>query len=131
MRKMFNLSTLLEAAIQPGEANKMKDFLKRGTIDQTRLMQPYDDTSTHYSKIKGSIEEEPLQVDNPQNTQKVVGFNWDEADTIEGDDNAAMALSGRDLQILQELKKIIARLLDAGYSMHEIEIAINGYIRAT
>ena len=128
---MFKLSTLLEAAIQPGEANKMKDFLKRGTIDQTRLMQPYDDTSTHYSKIKGSIEEEPLQVDNPQNTQKVVGFNWDEADTIEGDDNAAMALSGRDLQILQELKKIIARLLDAGYSMHEIEIAINGYIRAT
>jgi hypothetical protein len=127
---MFKLSELLETVYQPGESKKMSDFLKRGTIDQTKIMEPYDGTSTRYSSIKGTIEEEPLTVAHPENTQKVVGWSWDEANTLDGDDNAGMAFSGRDLQILQELKKIIARLLSSGYNMHEIEIAINAYIRA-
>lgn len=129
---MHTLSELLELTYQPGESKKMADFLKRGTIDQTKIMEPYDDTSTHFSKIKGTIAEaEPLTVDHPENTQRVVGWSWDEANTLDGDDNASMAFSGRDLQILQELKKIIARLLSSGYTMHEIEEAINGFIQAT
>lgn len=125
---MYKLSQLLELVVQPGEASKMKDFLKRGTIDQ---MASYDNTSTSYSKQKGTIEEDdvPFHVDHPENKQKVVGWAWDEADTMEGDDNALIALTGRELQTLQDLKKMIARLLDAGYNMHEIEIAINTYIR--
>lgn len=126
---MYKLSQLLELKFQPGEASKMKNFLKRGTIDQTKIMEPYDGISTRYASIKGSIEEEPLTVDHPENKQKVVGFSWDEADTIDGDKDASMSFSGRDLQLLQELKKLIARLLDAGYNMHEIEMAINTYIR--
>lgn len=128
---MYKLSQLLELNLQPGEEKKMRDFLKRGTIDQTKIMEPYDGTSTRYASIKGTIEEkEPLTVDHPENTQRIVGWSWDEANTLDGDDNAGMAFSGRDLQILQELKKIIARLLSAGYTLHEIEEAINGYIRA-
>ncbi len=128
MSKMYKLSELLKIELQPGEASKMKDFLKRGSIHQ---MASYDNTSTSYSKQKGTIEEDgvPFHVDRPEEKNRVVGWAWDEADTIEGDDNALMAMTGRDLQILQELKKIIARLLDAGYNMHEIEIAINTYIR--
>ena len=38
--KMYKLAELLEMAmqIQAGEASKMKNFLKRGTIDQTKIM---------------------------------------------------------------------------------------------
>lgn len=128
---MYKLSELLEIVYQPGESKKMQDFLKRGTIDQTKIMEPYDGTSTRYASIKGTIEEEePLTVDHPENSQRVVGWSWDEANTLDGGDNAGMAFSGRDLQILQELKKIIARLLSSGYNMHEIELAINNYIQA-
>lgn len=125
MNKMYKLSELLKIDLQPGEVPKMKNFLKRGTIHQ---MASYDDTSTNYHKQKGTIEDN-LDVDHPENKQKVVGWAWDEADSIDGDDNALVDLTGRELQTLQDIKKIIARLLDAGYSMHEIEIAINGYIR--
>jgi len=128
---MYKLSQLLELNLQPGEASKMKNFLKRGTIDQTKIMEPYDDTSTHYSKQKGTIEEDdvPFTVDHPENKQKVVGWSWDEDNTIDGDNNPLVAMTGRELQTLQEVKKIISRLLNAGYTMHEIEYAINTYIR--
>ena len=123
---MYKLSQLLELEIQPGEFSKMKNFLKRGSIHQ---MASYDDTSTNYHKQRGTIEDN-LDVDHPENKQKVVGWSWDEDDTIDGDDNALSALTGRELQTLQDLKKLIARLLDAGYTMHEVEQTINTYIRA-
>ena len=83
--KMYKLTELLEVEIQPGESKKMKDFLKRGTIDQTKIMEPYDGTSTRYSSIKGTIEEEePLTVDHPENSQRVVGWSWDEANAARG-----------------------------------------------
>jgi hypothetical protein len=129
---MYKLSELLEMNLQPGEVSKMKNFLKRGTIDQTKIMEPYDNTSTNYSKQRGTIAEDdvPFTVDHPENKQKVVGWSWDEADTIDGDDNALVALTGRELQTLQDVKKIISRLLYAGYTMHEIGLAINTYIRS-
>lgn len=116
--------------LQPGEASKMRNFLKRGTIDQTKIMEPYDNTSTNYSKQRGTIGEDnvPFTVNHPENKQRVVGWSWDQADTLDGDKDASMAFSGRDLQILQELKKIIARLFSSGYTMHEIELAINMYL---
>jgi len=115
--------------LSPGEIPKMKNFLKRGTIDQMNLMQPYDDRSTNYSKMKGSIEQEGFSVDHPENKETVVGWTWNQDDTIDGDDKVDQAILSRELQTLQDVKKLIVRLLDAGYTISAIETFINGYIR--
>jgi hypothetical protein len=135
---MIKLSDLLELQIQPGEAEKMKNFLYRGSRDQIAqadkrktIMEPYNDEgSTTYARMKGTIEGvEPLTTDHPENKEKVVGWNWKQDNTIDGDNNIETAISGREIQTLQDLKKMIKRLLDSGFTMSEIENGINTYVR--
>lgn len=123
---MIKLADLIELQMQPGESTKMKNFLYRGNRDQIAqaeepIMKPYDDEgSTTYSKMKGTVEEEPLVVKRPENTQRIVTWNWKEDSTLEelGTDTADMkdALLGRELQTLQDVKKLIKRLKDRGYT---------------
>lgn len=123
---MISLLTLLELQMQPSERSKMKNFLYRGTRDQIdQIMEPYDDEgSTTYSKMKGTIEEEPLTTDHPENKERTVGWSWDEDNTLEEEGNEYIdirdALLGRELQTLQDVKKLVTRLKDRGYNKEAI-----------
>lgn len=126
---MIRLTDLLELQMQPSEPSRIKNFLYRGTRDQ--IMQPYDDEgSTTYSKMKGTIEEEPLTVDHPENKRRTVGWEWDQLNTLEESEyvNLKNALAGRELQTLQDVRKMVARLKARGYDKAVIVSYIMSYL---
>lgn len=126
---MIKLATLLEINLQPGEESKMGNFLYRGTRDQIDLMKPYDDSSTRYSKMKGTIEN--LQTDHPENKRRTVGWEWNEMNTLEETNKSIRdVLSGRELQTLELVKKIIARLKERGYPKQAIVKYIMQYLNS-
>ena len=104
--------------------------LKSLLESQYGIMQPYDNTSTSYPKQRGTIEEEPFTVDNPENKQRVVAWSWDQLDTLDGDDKdkIRMALLPTELQTLDNVRKIVSRLSNAGYRIADIEESINKYL---
>jgi len=125
---MIKLIDLLEIEIQPSERSKMKNFLYRGTRDQIAqatneesefIMSP--NRAIRPSDRSGVIEGGMLQTDHPENKERTVGWGWDEPNTLEEmQDIVRDALFGRELQVLEEVKKIIARLKQKGYSKEEI-----------
>lgn len=137
---MIKLANLAELQVQPGERSKMKNFLYRGTKQQIAqanngkdefIMEPYDDEgSTTYSKQKGTIEGKGmLQVDKPYNKRRTVGWEWDELNTLEEMFiSVRTALLGRELQTLEDVKKIIARLKERGFSKKEALVFILKYL---
>jgi len=136
---MIKLIDLLEIEVQPGERSKMKNFLYRGTKTQIAqmseysdefIMEPYDDQgSTTYSKMKGVIESGMLQTDHPENKERTVGWDWDEPNTLEEDlEKIKQSLLGREMQTLQDVKKIIARLKARGFALPEIYEYITEYL---
>ena len=131
---MIKLADLLEFEMQPGERSKMKNFLYRGTRDQIDLMQPYDDSSTRYSKMKGTIEmKDPAPVEHPENKERVVGWKWDEPYTLEEYSEMqaiADSLIGREYQTLEDVRKIAKRLKDRGFSIPQIKAFIVSYLQA-
>lgn len=131
---MIRLVDLLELQMQPSEPAKLKNFMYRGTRDQIdQIMEPYDDEgSTTYSKMKGTIEEEPITTDHPENKERIVGWNWDEPNTLEEEGSEYVdirgALLGRELQTLQDVKKLVTRLKDRGYSKQAIRSYVMQYL---
>lgn len=131
---MIRLVDLLELQMQPSEPAKMKNFMYRGTRDQIdQIMEPYDDEgSTTYSKMKGTMEEEPLTTDHPENKERTVGWSWDEPNTLEEEGSEYVdirgALLGRELQTLQDVKKLVTRLKDRGYNKQAIRSYVMQYL---
>lgn len=135
---MIKLADLLELQMQPSEPSRMKNYLYRGTKEQIAqakeakdefIMEPYDDEgSTTYSKMKGTIEEDPITTDHPENKRRVVGWEWDEMNTLESVDMVKNALLGRELQTLEDVKKIIDRLKARGFNKQEIVKYVMQYI---
>lgn len=125
---MIKLIDLLEIEIQPSERSKMKNFLYRGTRDQIAqaaneesefIMSP--NRAIRPSDRSGVIEGGMLQTDHPENKERTVGWGWDEPNTLEEmQDIVRDALFGRELQVLEEVKKIIDRLKQKGYSKGKI-----------
>ena len=127
--------------MQPSERSKMKNYLYRGTKEQIAqakeakdetIMEPYDDEgSTTYSKMKGTIENKVFNVDHPENKRRTVGWEWDEFNTLEEDSNKIrQALLGRDIQTLEEVKKLIARLKQKGFSPAAVRYFLMDYLSA-
>jgi len=125
--------------LQPSERSKMKNFLYRGSKEQIAqategkdetIMEPYDDEgSTTYSKMKGTIENKAFTVDHPENKRRTVGWEWDELNTLEeAQVSVKQALMGRDLQTLEEVKKLIQRLKQKGFPKQKILTFILQYL---
>lgn len=114
---MYSLHQLLELTMQPGEEMRMRDYLYgRGTRDQLKL----------FPDNNPQIEPKPWV------TNKVVGWSWDEPNTLEEMEDmkdVADAVLGRELQTLEDVRKIIKRLLDRGYEPAKIKAFILRYIK--
>ena len=95
-------------------------------------MEPYDDEgSTTYSTMKGTSENKVFTVDHPENKRRTVGWEWDELNTLEEDKvTIRQALLGRDLQTLQEVKKLIDRLKQKGFPSAAIKRFVIDYVSA-
>jgi len=122
---MIKLIDLLEVEMQPSERAKMKNFLYRGTEDQIAqaasefIMPP--NRAIRPSDRSGVIEGGMLQTDHPENKRRGGSASWDEKNTLEEvQDIVRAALFGRELQVLEEVKKIIARLKQKGYPKEKI-----------
>ena len=72
-----------------------------------------------------------IKTDHPENKRRVVGWEWDEFNTLEEDSNKIkQALLGRDLQTLEEVKKLIARLKQKGFSPTAVRRFLMDYLSA-
>lgn len=133
---MIKLSDLIKRNEQPGEETKMKNFLNRGSRDQTDL---YPNKYNVVGSKPGSIEETQIETPEsplppngrPENRNRIVPFQWDEPDGLfeEGGENKIhQALIGREFQTLEDLKKITTRLEAAGYSPADVIKFVLAYI---
>lgn len=120
MKKLADL--IKELDVQPGEESKMKNFLYRGSRDQIDLYQnPYNVVGSvpHTIEEKGMLQ----RTSPPENTNKVVPFEWDEPDGLfeKEQEKIYQSLIGRELQTLEDVRKVISRLKQAGFAQSEIE----------
>lgn len=114
---------------QPGEESRMKNFLYRGSRDQINL---YPNKYNVVGSKPGTIEEEGMlqRISRPENTNKVVPFEWDEPDGLfeEEQEKIYQSLIGRELQTLQDTKRIVARLKQSGFAQTDIESFLRNYL---
>lgn len=131
---MIKLSDLIKKELQPSEKSKMKNFLYRGSRDQINLHP--NDYNVVGSK-PGVIGEDPLDTsDSPENTNSSQRFNngypWNvpEAGGIFEDEQEKVfqALIGREFQTLEDVKKMAARLRQAGFAQSDIENFVKTYL---
>ena len=112
---MIKLADLLELSVQPGEGVKMKNYLKRGSAAQMAL------------------HPNPNPEEFPGNTNKVVGWSWEEDNTLEEKEMAdilSQTVRARELQSLEDVRKLIKRLESRGYAKTKILSYIKGYLTA-
>jgi len=113
---MIKISPLMPINRQPSEKARMKDYLKRGSRDQTNLHpNPY----TVVGSQKGTIEGKGMldTSDHPENKNYQYPKSWDQGNLFE---DVGEALIGREFQTMEDLKKMKIRLLSRGYAESEV-----------
>lgn len=131
---MIKLIDLIEREEQPSEESRMKNFLYRGSRDQTNL---YPNSYNVVGSKPGTIEGKgPLKTsDRPENRNTSQRYNngypwsWEQPDGLfEGDlDKLHQALIGREFQTLEDLRKICSRLRQRGFAQSDIEEFLKTY----
>ena len=132
---MIKLADLIKLDVQPSEKTKMKNFLYRGSRDQIDI---HPNRYNVVGSKPGTIEGKGLldTSDHPENkatSQRYNnGYEWDvpEAGGIFEDEGERIfqALIGREFQTLEDVKKMAARLRQAGYAQSDIEEFIRTYL---
>ena len=140
---MMKLADLIDLQAQPGEEVRMKNFLKRGSRDQLNIHTPSEiDLTINPYVVRGSeigtIEGKgPLDTsDHPENTNTSQRYNngypWNvpEAGGIFENEQERIfqALIGREFQTLEDVKKMAARLRQAGFTQSDIEEFVKTYL---
>lgn len=124
---MIKLSDLIKLDTQPGEETRMKNFLYRGSRDQINLHpNKYNVVGSKPGTIEGMLDTS----DHPENKNRVVPFQWEQPDGLFEDEQEKIhqSLIGREFQTLEDVKKMAARLRQAGFTQSDIEQFISMYL---
>ena len=124
---MIKLADLIKLNIQPSEKTRMKNFLYRGSRDQINLHpNDYNVVGSKPGTIEGMLDTS----DHPENKNRVVPFQWEQPDGLFEDEQEKIhqSLIGREFQTLEDVKKMAARLRQAGFTQSDIELFIKSYL---
>jgi hypothetical protein len=124
---MIKLSELIDKEFQPSEKSKMKDFLRsRASRDQENV---YLEPGTYGDPLDTSNHPEDHNMSNAFNKGYPWSFDDGTGNNLEEDSNQIhLSLIGRELQILEDIKKLCSRLRQRGFTQSDIEEFLRHFI---